>query len=95
MNIQSIYSQGTPEECEREVWHMVRNLGTKEGGFGAYFYPQPDVIKVSRKNIRAFEMGLKKYSVYSEIPAHWWDYPVVSEWKADVVPPLPLMDPIE
>ena len=94
VNIQSIYSQGTPEECEREVWHMVRNLGTKEGGFGAYFYPQPDVIKVSRKNMRAFERGLKKYSVYSKIPAHWWDYPIVDEWKDDIVPPLPPMAPI-
>jgi len=91
INIQSIYSQGTPEDCEREVWHMVRNLGTKEGGFGAYFYPEPNVIKVPRKNIKAFGKGLEKYSVYSKIPEHWWTYPLINEWKDDMVPPLPSM----
>lgn len=89
VNIQSIYTQGTPEEVEREVWHMVRNLGTKNGGFGAYFYPTPRDIKVPRKNIKAFERGLKKYGDYSKIPSHWWEYPVNETWKDNVVPPLP------
>ena len=89
VNIQSIYTQGTPEECEREVWHMVRNLGTKNGGFGAYFYDTPRDIKVSRKNIKAFERGLEKYGNYSNIPPHWWEYPVNDIWKDDVVPQLP------
>ncbi len=89
VNIQSIYTHGTPEEVEREVWHMVRNLGTKDGGFGAYFYPQPKVIRASRKNIKAFEKGLEKYGNYSNIPSKWWDYPTADLWNDSEVPPLP------
>jgi len=68
---------------------MVRNLGTKDGGFGAYFYPQPKVIRVSRKNIKAFGKGLEKYGTYSNIPSKWWDYPTVDLWDDSKVPPLP------
>ena len=89
VNIQSSYVHRTPEEFEREVWHMVRNLGTKEGGFGAYFYPTPRVLKTPRKNIKAFEKGIEKYGKYENIPENWWDYPVEEEWNQDEVPPLP------
>lgn len=89
VNIQSIYTQGSSKECEREVWHMVRNLGTPEGGFGAYFYPQPHHIHASEENINAFTSGLEKYGVYDAIPEHWWSYPIVNEWKINEVPPLP------
>jgi hypothetical protein len=89
VNIQSLYPNGTSDEVEREVWHMVRNLGTKDGGFGAYFYPQPKDIRVSTRNIKAFRRGLRKYSVYSEISAKWWDHPVPEVWKDSEVPPLP------
>jgi len=89
INIQSIYTQGTPEECEREVWHMIRNLGTREGGFGAYFYPQVDHIQVPESNINAFIKGLEKYSVYNNIPEHWWTSPLINDWKYNKVPPLP------
>lgn len=64
VNIQSVYINGSEEECEREVETMVTNLGTPRGGFGAYFYPQPHHIKVPTANIRAFRTGLKKYGVY-------------------------------
>jgi hypothetical protein len=89
INIQSIYTRGTPEECEREVWHMIRNLGTKDGGFGAYFYPTPQELHAPRQNIKAFAKGLKKYGTYSNIPENWWDYPTPEKWKDTVVPPLP------
>lgn len=92
VNIQSIYTRGTPEECEREVWHMMRNLGTKEGGFGAYFYPQTKHIKAPPDNVNAFKKGLEKYGNYSEIPAHWWQYPVIEEWDNYIVPPLPPLE---
>jgi hypothetical protein len=92
VNIQSVYTQGTPEEVEREVWHMMRNLGTKDGGFGAYFYPQPNDIRAPRKNIKAFQKGLEKYGIYSNIPSHWWDYPVPKEWHDLEVPPVPPME---
>ena len=88
VNIQSIYTQGTPEEVEREVWHMVRNLGTKHGGFGAYFYPTPRDLNAPRKNIKAFEKGLQKYGEYSKIRENWWNYPVLQKWD-NSVPPLP------
>jgi hypothetical protein len=89
VNIQSIYTQGTPEEVEREVWHMMRNLGTKDGGFGAYFYLTPKDLNTPRKNIKAFSNGLEKYGTYSKIPSHWWDYPTQKEWDYFKVPPLP------
>ncbi|MFX1337183.1 MAG: hypothetical protein ACFFDK_01095, partial [Promethearchaeota archaeon] len=87
----TIYPHGTPEECEREVWHMVRNLGTPQGGYGAYIYPQPYDIQVPKENIQAFKKGLRKYGKYSEIPSHWWSYPVPNEWNDKVVPPVPPM----
>jgi len=93
VNIQSIYTLGTPEEVEREVWHMVRNLGAKNGGFGAYFYSDYKDIGVKRGNIRAFQNGLKKYGDYSKIPSHWWDYPTIENWNDFEVPPLPPLDP--
>lgn len=93
LNIQSIYTKSTPEECTREVWHMIRNLGTPDGGFGAYFYPQVEHLEVPKENIRAFKDGIKKYGNYPNIPSHWWDYPVVEEWKDDIVPPLPPLNP--
>lgn len=89
INIQSIYTKGTPEECEREVWHMIRNLGTKHGGFGAYFYSQSDQINVPKVNIKAFKRGLEKYGIYSEIPEFWWQYPISENWIDYKVPPLP------
>jgi uroporphyrinogen decarboxylase len=89
VNIQTIYPNGTPADVEREVWHMVRNLGTPSGGFGAYLYPQPHHIRVPAANIRAFKSGLRKYGNYSRIPPGWWSAPVPAEWKDDVVPTLP------
>lgn len=89
VNIQSIYTQGTPEEVEREVWHMIRNLGTENGGFGAYFYPTPKDLKAPRKNIKAFSQGLERFGTYSDIPQSWWEYPIQEKWDQHTVPPLP------
>ncbi len=89
VNIQSIYIKNPPEEVTREVWHMVRNLGTSEGGFGAYYYPQPHHIQVPKENIKAFKKGIKKYGKYSKIPPEWWNWPVVEDWKENIVPDLP------
>lgn len=92
VNIQSIYTQGSPEEVEREVWHMIRNLGTRDGGFGAYFYDTPKDIRAPRKNIKAFREGLKLFGTYEEIPDHWWDAPISNVWEDNKVPPLPPLD---
>jgi uroporphyrinogen decarboxylase len=89
VNIQSIYVKGTPEEVEREVWHMMRNLGTPKGGCGFYFYPQSHDIQTPQENIKAFARGTKKFGRYSKIPVQWWDYPTVEEWDYNKVPPLP------
>jgi hypothetical protein len=92
VNIQSIYTLGTPEEVEREVWAMISNLGTKHGGYGAYFYENFKDINVPRKNIKAFHKGLDRFGVYSKIPESWWEHPVSENWKDDIVPPLPSND---
>lgn len=91
LDIQRIYPYASPEDCEREVWHMMRNLGTPNGGFGAYFYPQEDHIRVSSENIQAFERGLKKYGTYANIPNHWWTHPIEEVWIDNKVPPTPPM----
>jgi hypothetical protein len=92
VNIQSLYPLGTPEQIEREVWHMVRNLGTRNGGYGAYFYTDFKDLNMPRRNIKAFEKGLEKYGNYSNIPSHWWDYPVEESWNDFKVPPLPPLE---
>ncbi len=92
-NIQSLYPLGTPEQIEREVWHMMRNLGTKNGGYGVYFYDDFKDLNMPRKNIKALEKGVKKYGNYSNIPAHWWEYPTPDEWNDFEVPPLPPLEP--
>ena len=89
INIQSLYVHSTPDEIEREVWHMMRNLGTKHGGYGAFFYPTPKVLKVPRRNIKAFERGIEKFGMYDKIPSSWWDYPVSENWDYYEVPDLP------
>jgi uroporphyrinogen-III decarboxylase len=76
VNIQSIYVTGTPAEVEREVWLMMKNLGTKRGGYGAYFYPTPEHIQTPKENIKAFKNGIKKYGNYSQIPNDWWEVEV-------------------
>ncbi|MHA2324132.1 MAG: uroporphyrinogen decarboxylase family protein [Promethearchaeota archaeon] len=92
-NIQSLYPLGTPEQIEREVWHMMRNLGAKNGGYGAYFYTDFKDLNIPRKNIRAFSKGVEKYGNYSNIPLHWWNYPVQEHWNDFEVPPLPPLEP--
>ena len=89
VNIQTIYVHSSPEEVEREVWHMIRNLGTKKGGYGAFFYPTPKVLKVPRKNIKAFQRGIEKYGTYSKILERWWEYPIQEKWDQHTVPSLP------
>ena len=76
IDIQQIYTNGTPEECEQEVDRMIRCMGTKNGGFGAYFYPQTYHIGVPKAIISAFKKGLKKYGNYSKIPDHIWEQPI-------------------
>ncbi|TFG02679.1 MAG: hypothetical protein EU542_04455 [Promethearchaeota archaeon] len=95
VNIQSIYPRGTPEECEREVWHMIRNLGTPNGGYGAFFYPTPHHLKVPQENVSGFIKGLKKFGTYRKIPLEWWDYPIAEQWQDHIVPPLPDVSLIE
>ncbi len=69
LDIQQFYSKGciaTAAECEEEVNRMIKCMGTPEGGFGAYFYPQPYHLETPKENIRAFQRGLKKYGKYNK-----------------------------
>jgi uroporphyrinogen decarboxylase len=71
INIQSTYVNGTPDECEQEVLAMIKNMGTQDGGYGAYIYPQPWHINAPKQNIRAFNRGLKKYGDYAKNADIW------------------------
>jgi len=66
VDIQTIYTCGTPEEVEAEVERMVNGLGTPEGGYGAYFYPQKRHIGLPQENEKAFQRGLEKYGTYQK-----------------------------
>ena len=68
VNIQSVYPRGTPEEVEQEVKEMIRTFSAQEGGFIADFYPDPRVIGVPKRNIKAFHAALKKWGNY---PLKW------------------------
>jgi hypothetical protein len=92
-NIQSIYVNGTPDEVRREIWHMIRNLGLENGGFGLQPYAAPSAIEVTRENVKAMFKGHREFSNYSKIPAHWWEYPTIEEWDMNIVPPLPPNNP--
>ncbi|MHA1110706.1 MAG: uroporphyrinogen decarboxylase family protein [Promethearchaeota archaeon] len=88
-NIQSIYPNSTPDEVRREIWHMIRNLGTENGGFGLQPYAAPSAIEVTKENVKAMFKGHREFRNYSKIPPHWWKYPTFEEWDMDTVPPLP------
>ncbi|MCP4603267.1 MAG: hypothetical protein GY847_22590 [Proteobacteria bacterium] len=68
IDIQRLYTQASPEECQKEVRDMIKFMGTPNGGFGAYFYPQTYHIGVPKANVKAFKKGLKKYGDYSSLP---------------------------
>ena len=89
VNIQSLYPKGSVTDVSREVWHMIRNLGTSKGGFGAYFYDNWKDIEVPKVNIQAFKKGLKHFGVYNKIPPSWWTSPLPKIWNDLTVPPLP------
>lgn len=64
VDIQRIYSVGTPKEVESEVKEMIDKLGTPDGGYGAYLYPQPRHIGLPKENELAFVRALNKYGCY-------------------------------
>jgi hypothetical protein len=43
---------------------MGNCLGTPEGGYGAYLYPQKHHIGLPKENEKAFVRGLKEYGSY-------------------------------
>ncbi|NVM54580.1 MAG: hypothetical protein HWN66_12825 [Candidatus Helarchaeota archaeon] len=64
VDIQSVYPKGSPEEVEQEVIKMIQTFSTQEGGYLAYFYPQPKAINIPKVNIQAFHKALKKWGKY-------------------------------
>jgi hypothetical protein len=74
---------------------MMRNLGTKNGGYGLQPYAEPRVLEVPRENEKAIMRASKEFGSYSKIPSHWWDYPTLDKWDMDTVPPLPPKQPLK
>ena len=68
VNIQSVYPFGTPEKVEQEVKKMIETFSTHEGGYLAYYYADLQVLNVPKRNVRAFDKGLKKWGKY---PLKW------------------------
>ncbi len=68
VDIQTVYPKGTPEDVEEEVKTMIQTLGTQDGGYLAYFYPELPVINVPKRNLKAYHRALKKWGKY---PLDW------------------------
>jgi len=64
-NIQSTYSQGTPEEIEEEVKYFVREIGNNHGGLGFYTYMDYKVLDAPKRNVKAFRKAMKKWGNYN------------------------------
>ncbi|MHA1272936.1 MAG: uroporphyrinogen decarboxylase family protein [Promethearchaeota archaeon] len=65
-NIQSTYTQGTPEEVEEEIKYYIKEVGNNEGGLAIYEYPQNSSLGTPKKNIIAQRKAVKKWGKYDD-----------------------------
>jgi len=64
-NIQTTYTQGTPEEVEQEVKNYIKDVGNNKGGLAIYEYPQNFSIETPKENIKAQREAVKKWGNYN------------------------------
>ncbi|MHA1292727.1 MAG: uroporphyrinogen decarboxylase family protein [Promethearchaeota archaeon] len=65
-NIQTTYTQGTPEEVMEEVKYHIKEVGNNEGGLAIYEYPQNFSIETPKANIKAQRKAAKKWGKYND-----------------------------
>ena len=65
-NIQTTWTNGTPEEVEEEVKYYIKEVGNNEGGLGIFEYPTPNVMHTPKENIRAQRRAARKWGIYNE-----------------------------
>ena len=65
-NIQTTYTQGTPEEVEEEVKYYIKEVGNNEGGLAIYEYPQNFSLGTPRDNIKAQRRAVKTWGNYND-----------------------------
>ncbi len=64
-NIQSTYTQGTPEEVEQEVKDYIKEVGNNKGGLAIYEYTQHTSIRTPKANIKAQRKAARKWGKYN------------------------------
>lgn len=64
-DIQTYYTQGTPQEVEDFTKYMIKELGNNEGGFCVFEYPQNYSIGTPHRNVMAMRKATKKWGNYN------------------------------
>ena len=65
-NIQTTWTNGTPEEVEAEIKSYIKEVGNNEGGLGIFEYPTPFVMNTPKENIRAQRRAARKWGNYNK-----------------------------
>ena len=64
-NIQSTFSQGTPQEVEDEIKYFVEEVGNNQGGLAFYEYLDHTVLNAPKENVKAFRKAITKWGKYN------------------------------
>ena len=63
-NIQSTYSQGTPQEVENEIKYFIEEVGNNQGGLAFYEYLDWKVLNAPKENVKTFRKAINKWGKY-------------------------------
>jgi uroporphyrinogen decarboxylase len=65
-NIQTTWTQGTPEEVDDEVKYYIKEVGNNEGGLALFEYPQYWALNTPKENVKAQRNAAKKWGNYND-----------------------------
>lgn len=71
-NIQTTFSQGSPQEIDEEIKYYVKEVGNNHGGLAFYEYLDHKVLQVPKENVRALHKAFKKYGNYNKAGVIDW-----------------------
>ncbi len=65
-DLQTTFTQGTPEDVEEEVKYFVKEIGNNYGGLIFSMYNDNRAMKTPKENIKAFRKAMDKWGKYNE-----------------------------
>lgn len=65
-NIQSTFTNGSPQDVEKEVKYYIKEVGNNEGGLAIFEYTDFDAILAPKRNVRAQRKAILKWGNYNE-----------------------------